>query len=217
MNEIPPFVSEQSMAIHSSMVDSPIVIANENDNFCNVRQLAKEAVEKMRNIIREVPKKEHFSDDISAISYGNWWHETMHYFPWTDDYKEWEHYVATCVSRAPQKRRAIRELKEFCKSSLCKFLCTTFHHFYGEWEFYQRKMGSGIIDLLCVNEEANLLCVVDWKTDSSGTGTMEESHEKQLIRYVNFLRQGKNRSEKFYAAIYYTSRGETIFLPGHGL
>ncbi|MDR1438428.1 MAG: UvrD-helicase domain-containing protein [Puniceicoccales bacterium] len=149
--------------------------------------------------------------ESAAISYGNWWHGCMRYFPWSGSSREQADYLQLRMDGGPNGERGRREMELFLHSSLPSLLREKFCRFYAEWPFYNRDRASGIIDLLCISEDGNRICIIDWKTDGEAAEWIGDCYRQQLRRYVEFFHGSGDNGREITAAVYFTVLGKLIF------
>ncbi|MDR2667722.1 MAG: UvrD-helicase domain-containing protein, partial [Puniceicoccales bacterium] len=159
-------------------------------------------------------KKSEVVDDKS-VTYGNWWHRTMEYFPWNSR-RQHRQYVADALGKAPDFERGERELTALLASAWYGNLHFDSLKFFAEWPFASELESTGelagsTVDLVIFDSMENRLTVLDWKTDLIGREDIPramERHGMQLLRYASFFRKCGNWPVA--AAIYFSNLGELI-------
>jgi ATP-dependent exoDNAse (exonuclease V) beta subunit len=207
LQQFVPFAPDQISFFESQ--PEPFAFANE-DNFQseNFRIVCQRA----REVLAAIPapantfEEEGFIDD-EQLAYGNWWHGAMRYFPWHADWGMQRRYLDGQIARSPDTTRGKREVALLLKSQLYEFLQRKFEHFYAEWEFCDSRIGSGIIDLLCISSHAREICIIDWKTDRGISVKQMGKYQMQIRRYVDFLLNNYGK-DNVHGRIYHTPTGE---------
>jgi ATP-dependent exoDNAse (exonuclease V) beta subunit len=188
----------------------PLAFANEDEFSTEDFQAV---CQKAREVLASIPATSTDGAEEPApvtggkTDYGNWWHDTMRYFPWNADENAQRNYLNYQASRSPDGSRGPQEADLFLRSHLYKSLRQKFKHFYAEWEFCDGNNGNGIIDLLCVSDCAREICVVDWKTDRGISAEQMEKYQQQVRRYMDFLLNNSGGND-VCGLIYHTPTGE---------
>ena len=167
---------------------------------------------------------------IGGIEYGNWWHETLQHYPWSDaESDRREAYVrdrlALIGGAAPWIDRATAELTRLAASAAHAELLAGGEVFLAEMPFSHpseaNRWVEGIMDLVVIARDGGAIWIVDWKTDRRRPSDKTEAaflarlatkYAPQLREYAEVFARGFQRSVE-RLLIYSTELGATVAVP----
>lgn len=153
--------------------------------------------------------------DSDKVLYGNWFHETLRFFPWKNS-SQWRDYLDHALLNCPEPERGKRELQLFRDSEILQELNTTTWETFSEYEFFENSnnhTSNGIIDILCINRHSSRAVIIDWKTEQiteNEIDYMKNKHRAQLTNYQHFCENYFHLPTK--AKIYFSALGKLVNL-----
>ncbi|GAB4251647.1 MAG: double-strand break repair helicase AddA [Candidatus Methylacidiphilales bacterium] len=169
-----------------------------------------------------------FEQAVGGVDYGNWWHETMQYFPWKGGADVQTAYLEAVLGRAKQwglASRAEEELGIWIRSDFWRPWTEPNRVVLTEVPFLDPASTEawldGVMDCVVTGPEPGQVLVVDWKTDRPAKGESEAAlaarlkatYGLQLQAYQQalFRLEGINACE---LVLYSTPTGQWIKLGG---
>jgi len=146
-------------------------------------------------------------------AYGNWWHETMEFLPWSEGVDSCKAKAEMRLQECPNADRGSGEIEKFFNSDLLQEIFSMQGQCYCEVPMlWGNQKGDeafeGFIDFLSVTPEQILL--VDWKTDQQSLDHIEKTYRNQILAYRNALEDTYGVDIK--TCIYSTRHAETLIL-----
>lgn len=127
---------------------------------------------------REEPE---FEQAVGGVDYGNWWHETMQYFPWKGGADVQAEYRDAALGRARELglgSRAEEELGIWARSDFWRPWTEPGRVVLTEVPFLdpasREAWLDGVMDCVVTGPKPGQMLVVDWKTDRPAKGESEE-------------------------------------------
>ena len=167
---------------------------------------------------------------IGGIEYGNWWHEVLQHYPWSDaDPGRRDAYVrdqlGLVAGAAPWLDRATAELNRLAASAAHAEFLARGAVFLAEMPFSHPREANcwveGIMDLVIIARDNGEIWIVDWKTDrrrpsdknpAAFLSRLAEKYAPQLREYAEVFGQGfQRRVDRLL--LYSTELGETVAVP----
>lgn len=156
------------------------------------------------------PSRSFSEGDGKSTVYGDWWHETLHYFPFSRP-AAMESYTAARLRICPNCTRGDREIHCLIRSNFFQDLCRS-GSIFTEFPFYALQDSQtvhGFIDLLHIDPTNGSATIVDWKTEANSWGALFRSHRTQLTHYLAFVKDlPALQNFTIRAGIYATRLGE---------
>ncbi len=167
---------------------------------------------------------------IGGIEYGNWWHEVLQHYPWSDaDPDQRDAYVrdqlGLIAGAAPWLDRATAELTRLAASTAHADLLAGGEVFLAEMPFSHPRESDcwveGIMDLVVITRNGGEIWIVDWKTDRRRPSDKTEAaflsrlagkYAPQLREYAEVFVRGFQRPVN-RLLIYSTELGEIVAVP----
>lgn len=152
--------------------------------------------------------------DKRMSAYGDWWHETLRYFPFHRP-DQIAVYGEKTLASCPDRDRGALEMRQFLQSDFFMQLCHS-PKIFTEFPFYFSRSGKivhGFIDLLCIDPERRRATIIDWKTEQNSWAELLTAHRRQLLHYLDFARnQPHLKAFSIRAGIFSSRLGEVRFL-----
>lgn len=153
--------------------------------------------------------------DENNVLYGNWFHETLHFFPWKNAEK-WTIYLDQALLNCPEPERGKRELQLFRDSEIPQELSKAEWKTFSEYEFFENSNNrtyNGIIDILCINRNSSHALIIDWKTEQISENDIDYTKNKyraQLASYQRFCENYFHLTTQ--TKIYFSALGKLVNL-----
>jgi ATP-dependent exoDNAse (exonuclease V) beta subunit len=156
--------------------------------------------------------------DNPAKRYGVWWHDFAEQIDWQSETKKWSDTFERNVTTSPDVARSKREwqlLRTHIESAdgLARILRDA-HQIRQEMPFFWKmnhKCLEGIIDLASFNQKANVVFILDWKTNRIAADKIDflrELYRPQMAAYWQAVLKLTNA--RVSAAVYSTATGQLV-------
>jgi ATP-dependent exoDNAse (exonuclease V) beta subunit len=156
--------------------------------------------------------------DNPAKRYGVWWHDFAEQIDWQSETKKWSDTFERNVTTSPDVARSKREwqlLRTHIESAngLARILRDA-HQVRQEMPFFWKmnhKCLEGIIDLASFNQAANMVFILDWKTNRIAADKIDflrELYRPQMAAYWQAVLKLTNA--RVSAAVYSTATGQLV-------